>query len=228
MPRNPFDIAVDPPPEVSALSASMRRLVDSLLAVEMLPDALAGELRALRARVDAAAGHMEKLARPERTPRHRYDRKQGVRPYYVRGALIGPQNPLVPPIRISHADGVTSGTVRFGVAYEGPPGCVHGGFLALVCDQILGHHNLECAIPAMTGTLEVRYLGPTPLLTELRFQVRTASASKRKVVNEAWIESEGGRVCQARGIFILPRESNYMGKMSRRLPPFIANRSTHK
>lgn len=52
--------------------------------------------------------------------------------------LVGPLNPLAPPIVIS-ADGTkVTGVVTFGAAYEGPPGCVHGGFIAAAFDEVLG------------------------------------------------------------------------------------------
>ena len=47
---------------------------------------------------------------------------------------------------------MTRGTVHFGVTFEGPPGCVHGGYVAHFFDQVLGQHNLFARVPAMTGT----------------------------------------------------------------------------
>ena len=55
-----------------------------------------------------------------------------------------------------HENGVTSGRVKFGLAFEGPPGNVHGGFVAHFFDQVLGHHNVAAKIPAMTGTLSAQ------------------------------------------------------------------------
>src|SRR5687768_7534483 len=44
--------------------------------------------------------------------------------------LMGRANPLAPPIELERADDMVRGRVTFGSAYEGPPGCVHGGYVA--------------------------------------------------------------------------------------------------
>ena len=59
------------------------------------------------------------------------------------------------------------GTVTFGSAYEGPPGHVHGGYVAAAFDELLGMTQSLGGMPGMTGTLTVRYRRPTPLRTEL-------------------------------------------------------------
>ena len=48
-------------------------------------------------------------------------------------------------------------------AYEGPPGLVHGGVVALLLDQILGGAADHAGVPGMTGTLTVRYRKGTRL-----------------------------------------------------------------
>ncbi len=57
------------------------------------------------------------------------------------------EHPLRPELAIAHASGVTRSTVNFGVTFEGPPGCVHGGFVAHFFDQILGQHGCGRASP---------------------------------------------------------------------------------
>jgi len=99
-------------------------------------------------------------------------------------------------------DGVVHGRVRFGGAYEGPPGCVHGGFIAAVHDEILGMANSTNGQPGMTGTLTVVYRTPTPLRTELRLEARFERAEGRK----QWCSSKlwaGDVLCnEAEGIFV--------------------------
>jgi hypothetical protein len=56
-------------------------------------------------------------------------------------------HPLRPELAIAHESGVTRGTVNFGVTFEGPPGCVHGGFVAHFFDQILGQHGCGPGFP---------------------------------------------------------------------------------
>ena len=60
-----------------------------------------------------------------------------------RSPFMGLMNPLAPPMRIWHdADdgewGSVNGSVTFGEPYEGPPGHVHGGYLAAIFDEVLG------------------------------------------------------------------------------------------
>ena len=79
------------------------------------------------------------------------------------------------------------GTVRCGYAYEGPPGHIHGGFVAAILDQFLGMAQLAGGMPGMTGSLEIRYLRPTPLNTELSL--------------EAAVEPAGGRKTRVKGVY---------------------------
>jgi hypothetical protein len=52
--------------------------------------------------------------------------------------LMGLSNPLAPPLFLTIESDRVVGTARFGNAYEGPPGCVHGGYIAAAFDELLG------------------------------------------------------------------------------------------
>ena len=53
--------------------------------------------------------------------------------------FIGRANPLAPPIApAARSTATLEGQVCFGSAYEGPPGCVHGGYIAGAFDELLG------------------------------------------------------------------------------------------
>ena len=121
------------------------------------------------------------------------------------GVILGPQHPLRPDLQIAHEDGLTHGTVRFGVTFEGPPGCVHGGFVAHFFDQILGQHNLWAKIPAMTGTLSVRFRKGTPILRELAFDVRHERRGERKVITSGRLVADGVVFSEAEGTFVVPK-----------------------
>jgi hypothetical protein len=217
MNRDVFKLYLYPPEEITALGRSLRELIHRMLTIESLPESLGAECAGLREQLDALSARLAAHERTDRTPRIRDEAIVGQRPYYVQGGLVGEHNPIVPLIDLRHADGVTSGTVCFGAGYEGPPGCVHGGFVALLFDQVLGQHNIILAIPAMTAKLEVRYRLPTPLLTNLRFEVRTTEITERRVVNEGWLEEDGKRVSEARATFARPREGNFMAHMRERI-----------
>jgi acyl-coenzyme A thioesterase PaaI-like protein len=125
----------------------------------------------------------------------------------VRGPVIGEHHPGQPIFEIHHESGRTHGRVNFGVTYEGPPGCVHGGYVAFFFDQILGQHNVWSRIPAMTGTLTVRYRRATPLLTDLEFEVRSRRIGERKVLTSGHLAAGSEVVCEAEGLFVVPRDA---------------------
>ena len=89
--------------------------------------------------------------------------------FFDHSPMLGRANPLAPPIRLWLEGDQMVGTATFGAAYEGPPGCVHGGYVAAAFDEVLGSTQSLSGSPGMTGRLTVNYRSPTPLETELRF-----------------------------------------------------------
>ena len=84
----------------------------------------------------------------------------------VMGELVsvgGRSHPCSPELRWQEASNRITGTVKFGQAFEGPPGHVHGGWVAGVLDHLMGMTHVRTGHPGMTGGLSVRYLKPTPL-----------------------------------------------------------------
>jgi len=116
--------------------------------------------------------------------------------------LIGKANPLAPPIEISIEDDRVVGRVTFGAAYEGPPGCVHGGYLAATFDEVLGGAQSLGGRPGMTGTLTVRYRVPTPLHTPLRFEGELDRVEGRKNFTVGRCYAGDVVTAEAEGIFI--------------------------
>jgi len=116
--------------------------------------------------------------------------------------LIGKANPLAPPIEISVEDDKVVGRVTFGAAYEGPPGCVHGGYLAATFDEVLGGAQSLGGRPGMTGTLTVRYRSPTPLHTPLRFEGELERVDGRKNFTVGRCYAGDLVTAEAEGIFI--------------------------
>ena len=133
------------------------------------------------------------------------------RPYYVSGVLIGKHHPMYMPIELETHERVTRGRVNLDISWEGPPGCVHGGYVAHLCDCLMGQHNLNVGIPGMTGTLSVRYRRPTPLHTDLQLEARTERASGRKIVTRARIVANDELMAEAEGLFIIPK--NFQGNL---------------
>lgn len=73
---------------------------------------------------------------------------------------MGSSHPLAPPIGLRGAGGYVVGEVTYGTQFEGPPGCVHGGFIAAAFDDILGAAQTLSCLAGVTGTLAVRYRSP--------------------------------------------------------------------
>lgn len=191
------------PVELCELGASVRALVDAMLRMDDVPELLADARR----RVDALARELSAVAcRGDDLRLGREGEPADARPYYVDGVLLPVYHPLAADPEITTEDGVTRGRVRFGVAFEGPPGCVHGGHVASFFDQILGYHTLELGLPAMTARLSVQYRRPTPLFRELGFEVRIERVDGRKIdVESALVDAADGTVhAEAAGLFVLP------------------------
>lgn len=95
----------------------------------------------------------------------------------------GAANPVAVPISL--AIDAAAGTVRaectYGAPFEGTPGVLHGGFVAATFDQVLGAAAALGGEPAVTGTLTVRFLHPTPVDAALVFEGEYRGRSGRKV-----------------------------------------------
>ncbi len=85
---------------------------------------------------------------------------------------IGAYEPVFPEYTFDHLDDETaSGRVTFRLVYEGPPGLVNGGFLAVFFDCITQHQSCAAERTGKTRSLTVTFRRPTPILTELRFDI---------------------------------------------------------
>lgn len=197
-----------PVPGLVELADELRELTEQMLRVPALPadaeQAVAQARQDIRALTRRLAAH----APDDRTPRMGPE-PSDQRPYFVSGVVLGDHHPLRPDLEIVHEPGITRGTVHFGVTFEGPPGCVHGGFVSHFFDQVLGQHNLNEHIPAMTGSLTVRYRQATPILTELSFEVRHERDGDRKVRTFGALEADGTVYCEGEGTFIVPRSAHW-------------------
>ena len=70
------------------------------------------------------------------------------------------------------------GRVTFPLVYEGPPGLVHGGFLAVFFDCVMQHQNCVAGLSGKTRSLQVTFRRPTPVLTELRFDIARSEVER--------------------------------------------------
>lgn len=111
-------------------------------------------------------------------------------------------NPQAFPLDIHFDHDTAWAHTKANALYEGPPGCVHGGFLAHLLDSILGTLVQAQGLRGVTATLDLRYLEPTPLDVPLELRARIVETTGRRNVAEAWVEHAGARTVEARGLFI--------------------------
>lgn len=184
-----------------------RRLADAMrLVIERLvpSNAPVAELRAAAEGLERYAEALRAHPRLVRVHGHAESANAGdVGAFFDQSPLIGLANPLAPPITIGRAGEKTAvASVTFGSAYEGPPGSVHGGFVAAAFDEVLGYVQSLSGAPGMTGTLSVRYLLPTPLHQELRFEAEITRVEGRKIFTAGRVRAGDTVTAEAEGIFI--------------------------
>ena len=194
------DAAHPPGPELRRLADALRLVTDQTVRTDASPDVLAEAAAA----VEQAAALLEPVTPPwapslpamplpEMAPHG----------YFPFSPMIGWYSPLAPPLECEVRDGAVFGRGTLGAAYEGPPGCVHGGIIAGLFDEMLGIANIVSGVGAMTGTLTIVYRSPTPLHSELRFEGRTESIDGRKVRTRGTLHVGDTLCAEADGIFIV-------------------------
>jgi acyl-coenzyme A thioesterase PaaI-like protein len=184
------------------LAASMRDLIDAVMSVEDVDDDTLREIARdveqlsfrLGRRRDEGAGYQ---------PRHHGD-------YLPRSPIVGEASPLSPRLdweRVDEPDGgiVVEARGTFGAAYEGPPGFVHGGWIACAFDEVLGIANITSGNPGMTARLTVHYRKPTPLFHELVVRAWNDRVEGRRILSRAEIWDGDTLTAEADGIFVQPR-----------------------
>jgi acyl-coenzyme A thioesterase PaaI-like protein len=194
------DDASPPGPELARLADALRRATDLAVRPGAPPAALADAAAAVEtavATLEPATGpwHVSTPARPG------LDISSPA--FFPFSPMIGRYSPLAPPVGCELVDGAVVGRAVLTAAYEGPPGCVHGGVIAGLFDELLGVANIVAGVGAMTGTLRVVYRSPTPLYTELRLAAHREGIEGRKVRTVGTLHA-GDRLCaEADGTFIL-------------------------
>jgi acyl-coenzyme A thioesterase PaaI-like protein len=201
--------------------AQKRRLADAMrLVIGRLVESSAPENE-----LSAAADGLERYA--EQLTKHpRLRRLEGfaetatagdVAAFFDQSPIIGLSNPLAPPVVVRRSGELAAeGRARFGAAYEGPPGCVHGGWVAAAFDEVLGFVQSLAGSPGFTGTLTVKYRNPTPLHTELRFEATVTGTERRKTFAEGRLYAGDLLTAEAQAIFIAADRARFLELMRER------------
>lgn len=133
----------------------------------------------LIAELESARDDLADLVPPDPRPRVGSAIDSDGRVYLDHSRHVGAFNPAAPEYELIVDGDRAHGTVTFPLLYEGPPGLVHGGFLACFFDAALQQHNCDIGVAGKTTRLELRFSAPTPLLTELRYEITRRAEDTR-------------------------------------------------
>jgi acyl-coenzyme A thioesterase PaaI-like protein len=122
-----------------------------------------------------------------------------------RSGISGLSNPLSAPLHIWVEGDRVLGWAKYPHQYEGPPGCVHGGFVAAAFDDLLGATQTLSGIAGFTGTLTIKMVRPTPLNRRIDYEGGVESVEGRKILTWGRSMYAGEEVARAEGLFISPR-----------------------
>ncbi len=165
-----------PLPQTVAAAGAIRRLTGVLLSLEHdhpTVDAMIAQVAEWERELAAAAP-------ADLTPRIGPDSRAGQRVYLDHAFDIGAYNPCFPEYTFDRLDAdAASGRVTFPLVFEGPPGLVNGGFLSVFFDCVTQHQSCAAGRTGKTRSLTVTYRRPTPILTELDFDVTRAESDGR-------------------------------------------------
>ena len=186
-------------PARRALTMSTRALLEAVLVADHVDEA---DLATATRMIDAlASGLREGSPPPAELPRPAERRRYG--DYLPRSLLTGLVHPVSPGAAWTFADGVLEVRVTFSPLYEGPPGYVHGGFVALAFDELFGMVNVMNGLGGLTGRLTVRYRKPTPLGEELRMTGWIEDHAERRIRTRGTIHAGDVVTAEADGLFVM-------------------------
>ncbi|QGG94803.1 PaaI family thioesterase [Actinomarinicola tropica] len=184
--------------EKRRLAAAVRRIVDAAISMDLSAD----EVTSLADRLDAMASELSDR------PAAAYEgfAEAATSPwadgFFDRSPVLGEANALAPPIRLEFSPDRIVGRVVFGAAYEGPPSCVHGGWIAAAFDEVLGAAQSISGAGGMTAYLKVDYRAPTPLHEELVFEGELARREGRKIFTTGRVRHGDLVTAEAEALFI--------------------------
>ncbi|NYF99283.1 PaaI family thioesterase [Janibacter cremeus] len=182
------------------LAVSLREMVDACVRTRVDDDtltAVAQEVRTLTQRL---------LVRAQSEPLG-LETTSGGRLRDHGNPMAGMRNPIAPPLAVTgDTEGTMSATFCLGAGYEGPPGCVHGGMIAAVLDQVVGSAPARVGRPGLTAYLNTTYRRPTLLGIEHVARAWVEEVDGWKVRARGDIRDPQGRVtAEADALFVVPR-----------------------
>jgi acyl dehydratase len=187
-----WDFGAPPLSQTTEAAALLRRVTAQLLALEQEEPEVERLLTELR-RVEEA---LAQKVPADAAPRVGAAATGAGRVYLDHARDIGAYNACFPEYGIEVDGDRAQGTVAFPIPFEGPPGIVHGGFLAVFFDCVVQQHNCELGQAGKTTSLALQFRRPVPLGTSLAFTVERSTGQGR--IRSLTQLLQGDRVlCQA-------------------------------
>jgi acyl-coenzyme A thioesterase PaaI-like protein len=125
--------------------------------------------------------------------------------------ISGPGNPTAAEVAFRRDGDEIVADVRFGPAFEGAPGRVHGGMVAAVFDDVSGGVLALAGLPAYTGRLAIDYLAPVPVDVPVEFRTRLDRRTSRKLYAVAEARHAGRLLARAEALFVVVNPEQFGG-----------------
>jgi acyl-coenzyme A thioesterase PaaI-like protein len=125
--------------------------------------------------------------------------------------ISGPGNPTAAEVAFRRDGDEIVADVRFGPAFEGAPGRVHGGMVAAVFDDVTGGVLALAGVPAYTGRLAVDFLAPVPVDAPVEFRTRLDRRIGRKLYAVAEARHAGRVLARAEALFVAVNPEQFGG-----------------
>ena len=95
--------------------------------------------------------------------------------------------------------------------HEGGPGVAHGGWIASVLDEALGHLSLLCGQMTVTATLTVDFVRPAPIERPLKIIAWRDRVERNRWINvaELILAQTGVVLARARGEFAMRDQTRH-------------------
>ena len=193
---------------------ALRALIDETRRCDAPDDAL---VRARELIVEASAllhpyryeGEVMQAALRGPNPLLDLDDKSAPSAYFPYSPIVGPRNPLSPLIDFQRKGDEMVATHVFDAPWNGPPGSVHGGVIALVFDELLGCIGAVSNVGGFTGTLKIIYRSLTPIGKPVRMRAWIDRTEGVKTFVQGTMHCDfpaPDTLCaEAEGIFIRPK-----------------------
>lgn len=211
------DEALSTPERIAAieLGSIARRLLEAVVSSQASPSELAAVVEGIR----GIAEQME--AGAEEFSVHAIDDlAAGVRMF---NPAVGQANPVAPPIRLYMTPiGSELGWLEFGRIHEGVPGYAHGGFTALVLDQVMTRANGLAGTAGVTLNMQIEYHRVVPVGERLVVSAEVVQQEGRKVRTRSWIAAASDPetpLASATGLFLQLPPGRLMELLAERARP---------